>query len=581
METIPMVTICRLWSASKRILTPSTASRTLFFAACGFLLFAVGFATRAAASAGTLHYSSASYSTAYNAGAVVVTVDRVGGTTGAARVGVNTHAGTALSGLDYTGLNQWVTWADGDTAPKTVSIKILNRGAFKGSRSFSVGLSGQSGASLGSPAAAAVNISGTSMGGGPSAGTLELSAANYSASQGAKSVTIGVARTVGSAGAVSVKYATTNGTAKSGTNYTSTSGVLKWAAGDTSARSVIVPLVSSAGFAGTKTLTFGLSGPTVATLGNPSSATVKLVGTGGIAPSCTESSSAWVTTGVYDSKQFGDYVVNNNNWGGTPGQKIWANSASCWGVTTTATVDVLTPRSYPSVTRGWNQNGAVMQALSTPGTSDWTTKAGMGIPVAKVTKAKIHWSFSAPTTSGLRWMALQDIYFHTEATPPYVDFPPQVDLLIDQALGDQVVNSTTYYALVAQGAYATTITLGGNEYLIYVDLPGGLYYHQPGGHEVHLFNLPTAFTSGNANPLWGTMNNVKDLTPIIKYLMQSHPVDDAGNPLRNAAGAVITSPLITSDLYLTAINSGWEIDTGTSFTTTGFCVAMQGEPDCP
>jgi hypothetical protein len=530
--------------------------------------------------AGTLQYSASTYSTAYNVAAVVVTLDRVGGTTGAVRVGLNTHPGTALSGLDFVGVNQWVNWAAGDGAAKTVSIKLINRGAYKGSRSFSLGLSGESGASLGSPATATVNISGTAMNGNPSAGTLELSATSYTALQSAKSISIGIGRTAGSTGAVTVKYNTTNGTALAGTSYTSTSGTLSWASGDTSARTVVVPLLATTGYSGTKSLTFALSSPSVATLGNPGSAAVNITGTGTIA-TCGETSSSYVTTGDWDAKQYGNYVVNNNNWGGTLGQRLWANSAGCWGVTDTATVDTDTPHSYPSVTRGWSQNGGVMQALSTPGTNDWTTKSGMGIPVTALTKAKIHWTFQAPTASGPRWMGLQDIYFHTEATPPYVDFPPFIDLLIDQAIGDQVVNSSTYYALVSQGAHATTITISGNTYVIYVDLPGGLAYHQPGGHEVHLFNLPTAFTSGNANPQWGVRDDVKDLAPIVKYLMQSHPLDDAGKPLLNAAGAEITTPLITPNLFLTAINSGWEIDTGTSFTTTGFCVAMQNEPDCP
>jgi hypothetical protein len=553
-----------------------TTLRRIMTAVCLLLMGTASFGARAAASAGTLQYSATSYSTAYNAGTVVVKVDRVGGTAGAVRVGLNTHAGTALSGLDFDGVNQWIDWAAGDGAAKSVSIKILNRGSYKGSRSFSLGLSGESGASLGSPATAAVNISGSAA----SAGTLELSLSSYSVAQSAKSVSIGIGRTAGSTGAVSVKYSTTNGTALAGTSYTSTSGTLSWATGDTSARTVVVPLLSTTGYAGTKSLKFALSSPTVATLGTPGSATVNITGTG-VTTACNETSSSYVTTGAFDWTRYGNYVVNNNNWSGTPGQKLWANSAGCWGVTDTATVDVDTPRSYPSVTRGWSQNGGVMQALSTPGTDDWTTKAGMGIPVTALTKAKVHWSFSAPTTSGLRWMALQDIYFHTQATPPYTNWPPFVDLMIDQAIGDQVVNSSTYYALVAQGAYATTVTIGNNTYLIYIDLPAGSYFHQPGGHEVHLFNLPTAFTSGNANPLWGVMDDVKDLAPIIKYLMQSHPVDDAGKPLRNASGAEITSALITPNLFLTAINSGWEIDTGQSFTTKGFCVAMQNEPDCP
>jgi hypothetical protein len=557
------------------------ASRTIFTTALSLVLCAFAIAAHAATGAGTLQYSATTYSTAYNAGSVVVTLDRVGGTAGAARVGLNTRAGTALSGLDFVGINEWVNWAAGDGAAKSVSIKILNRGAYSGSRSFSLGLSGESGASMGSPDAAVVNISGTTITGPPSAGTLELSATSYTVAQSAKSISLGVARTAGSTGAVSVKYSTTNGTAMSGTNYTTTSGMLTWATGDTSSRTIVVPLLSTTGYSGTKSMMFALSSPTVATLGHPASAAVNITGTGGAAGPCAPTSASYVTTNAYDYKQYGNYVVNNNNWGGTQGQRLWTNSAGCWGVTDTASVDTDGPHSYPSVTRGWSQNGAVMQALSTPGTSDWTTKSGMGIAVTALTKAKIHWSFEAPTTAGLRWMALQDIYFHTAPTPPYVDFPPFIDLMIDQGLGDQVVNSTTYYSLVSQESHATTVTIGNNTYLIYIDNPGEVSYHVPAGHDVHLFNLPTAFTSGNGNPLWGVMDDVKDLAPIVKYLMQSHPVDDAGKPLYNASGVEITKPLISPDLYLTAINSGWEIDTGKTFTTTGFCVAVQNEPDCP
>ena len=56
---------------------------------------------------------------------------------------------------------------------------------------------------------------------------------------------------------------------------------------------------------------------------------------------------------------------------------------------------------------------------------------------------------------------------------------------------------------------------------------------------------------------------------------------DSAYPLQNASGKVITSPLITPGLFLDAINAGWEIDTGTSFTNQAFCVAMQSEADCP
>ena len=50
--------------------------------------------------------------------------------------------------------------------------------------------------------------------------TLQLSASTYSAAQSAGSVTISVVRSSGSSSAASVNYATSNGTAVSGTDYT-------------------------------------------------------------------------------------------------------------------------------------------------------------------------------------------------------------------------------------------------------------------------------------------------------------------------------------------------------------------------
>ncbi len=72
-----------------------------------------------------------------------------------------------------------------------------------------------------------------------------------------------------------------------------------------------------------------------------------------------------------------------------------------------------------------------------------------------------------------------------------------------------------------------------------------------------------------------------DLAAIVKFFMQSNPVDDNGAPIKTATGATVTTPLIGADLYFNAINAGWEIDDGTVFTNTGFCVAMQSEADCP
>jgi hypothetical protein len=122
------------------------------------------------------------------------------------------------------------------------------------------------------------------------------------------------------------------------------------------------------------------------------------------------------------------------------------------------------------------------------------------------------------------------------------------------------------------------VTLGASKYLVYIDNPGEAAYHQPGGHTIHLFQLPTTYTD-DTGLVWGSNNATTDLAAIVKYFMQTSPKDDAGRPLRNAAGAEVTSPLIAPDLMLNAINAGWEIDVGTLFQTDQFWIALQNEPD--
>ena len=65
-------------------------------------------------------------------------------------------------------------------------------------------------------------------------GSLQFSGATYNASETNAMVTIIVTRTGGSDGAVTVAYATSNGTATAGSDYTATSGTLSFATGETS-----------------------------------------------------------------------------------------------------------------------------------------------------------------------------------------------------------------------------------------------------------------------------------------------------------------------------------------------------------
>jgi hypothetical protein len=541
----------------------------------------------AAAAVATINGSSAvsvlalaarAYSVPRTAGSVAVKVDRARGSAGAVSVRYGTADGTAKAGSDYTAVSGTLNWAAGDTAAKSFSVPLNKAATYTGSRAFKVALADAAGnATLGSPSSATATI--VSAG----AGSIALGASTYGIAQAGGALTVTAVRTGGASGAVSVHYASANGTAKAGTDYSAASGTLSWADGDAAVKSFKIAVSNATPYAGTRSLTLALSGAAGgASLGTPNSAAITIAGSGTTSTAgCAKSAGAWTTTGIFDSKAYGDYLVNNDNWGNLPGQQLWVNNKDCWGATSTSTTDTGSIRSYPSVTRGWTANQTMMLQLSTPGTYDWTTKSGMGIAVTDLTKAKIHWAFTAPTTAGTRWLGLMDIYFDQSPTPSATTWPPYVDLMIDQSMSDEVVNSSTYYALVAGMSHATTVTLGGNQYLLYIDNSGEAAYHQPAGHDIHLFQLPTAATSGNANPSWGVADAVTDLAAIVKYFMQSKPLDDAGHPLQNANGSVITSPLITSGLYLDAINAGWEIDTGTSFTNRAFCVSMQNEPDCP
>lgn len=61
-----------------------------------------------------------------NAGTVTITLNRTGGSTGALTVNYSTANGTATSPSDYAAKSGTVTWADGDVAPKTITISIVS-----------------------------------------------------------------------------------------------------------------------------------------------------------------------------------------------------------------------------------------------------------------------------------------------------------------------------------------------------------------------------------------------------------------------------------------------------------------------
>ena len=306
--------------------------------------------------------------------------------------------------------------------------------------------------------------------------------------------------------------------------------------------------------------------------------------TSGSAPVvCEQSNSTFNTTAGYGWVQYGNYTVQNNNYAGTADQSLWAISADCWGVTTAATTERFGIGSSPSVQRGWSQNGATLSALSDPGTNDWTTKSGMGIRVTALTKDMVHWAFTGPAVyPASRWDALIETDFHQTNDPPYTAYYPYTQLMVTQAISDQVLaGNGSYYGTVVAANHGTQVTIAGTTYTVYVDNPKQKF-NQTGGHTIWMAVPPTTLSTGNSKlAMWGSMDAVTDLGALIQFWMQSNPVDDTGAPIQNAAGEAIVSPLITSDLYVNQTIAGFEIDYGSGFNTTAFCISLQDEPDCP
>ncbi|MBL9156454.1 MAG: fibronectin type III domain-containing protein [Verrucomicrobiales bacterium] len=76
-----------------------------------------------------------------NAGTIDLTVNRFGGAVGAVSVNYATANSSAIAGTHYTSKSGTLSWADGDLAPKTISISITNTGTPQLPRQFKVNLS--------------------------------------------------------------------------------------------------------------------------------------------------------------------------------------------------------------------------------------------------------------------------------------------------------------------------------------------------------------------------------------------------------------------------------------------------------
>lgn len=112
----------------------------------------------------------------------------------------------------------------------------------------------------------------------PSPGTLQFKSSSYSVDENGGSIRIYVSRSGGSSGAASVNYATANGSATSGSDYTSKSGTLNWSDGDSADKYFDVSITDDSLAENAETFTANLSSASGASMGSPNSTTVTING---------------------------------------------------------------------------------------------------------------------------------------------------------------------------------------------------------------------------------------------------------------------------------------------------------------
>jgi hypothetical protein len=190
-------------------------------------------------------------------GSVSLTVERIGGSTGAASVDWTTIPGSA-STSDFTAASGTVNFANGETS-KTINITITPDTLDEPAESFGVELANVStGTELGAPSAATIHI--TDDDPAPS-----ISIADNSAAEANAPLAFTVTLSAQSGRTITVDYVTSNATAAAGSDYAAAAGTLVFAPGET-AKSVSVQLVDDANVELTETFTVTLSNPADATL---------------------------------------------------------------------------------------------------------------------------------------------------------------------------------------------------------------------------------------------------------------------------------------------------------------------------
>jgi uncharacterized delta-60 repeat protein len=206
-------------------------------------------------------------------GAIALPVVRMHGSTGTVSVQFHTNRGSATAGEDFAAKSGTLTWADGDTRAKSITVEILDDAVIEPVERLDIQISGPTGgATIGLGARQNVFIQDNEPG-----TAFIFSSEVTTVDEASGSALLVVSRIGAGVGAASVNFATSSETATAGSDFAAARGALSWAARDSASKTIRLDITNDGLDESDETLSVTLSNPSGAVLGSNSIATLIIV----------------------------------------------------------------------------------------------------------------------------------------------------------------------------------------------------------------------------------------------------------------------------------------------------------------
>ena len=194
---------------------------------------------QASADGNMVFFTSEEFQTVESGKVASITLRRVGDGKGELEVPWTARSRTAQAGRDFVGASGQVTWKNGETGVKKITIPVTNNSKTEKNKVFSIVLKApKSGAKLGQRQASVTIVD------DDGAGCIRFERPIICVTdRKARVAHIKVLRIHGKKGAIGVRYATRAGGAMPGRQYQDVSGKLTWENGDNKPKIIKIPII--------------------------------------------------------------------------------------------------------------------------------------------------------------------------------------------------------------------------------------------------------------------------------------------------------------------------------------------------